>query len=42
MLDTDRVQGTIAVLASKRPEQPCRAFKAEQVNLVLKPGRFYR
>ena len=27
----------IAVLARKRPEQPCRAFKAEQVNLVLRP-----
>ena len=27
----------IAVLARKRPEQPCRAFKTEQVNLVLRP-----
>ncbi len=27
----------IGVLARKRPEQSCRTFKAQQVNLVLKP-----
>ena len=27
----------IAVLARKRPEQPCSAFKAEQLNRVLEP-----
>ena len=29
----------LGALSRKRPEQPCRTFKAQQVNLVLRPLR---